>query len=95
MQANGKLSLILDNDHFAAARPITLKSDLSAAHFSLESANPAPHTATLRLSASASGPYIIHTGSATIATLNLADGREVSVPLPVDSRSRSFTIVRK
>jgi hypothetical protein len=94
MLDRGKFSLILDNDHFAASRPITLKSDLSAAGFSLESAAPAAHTAALRFSASASGQYIIRDGSATIATVNLAGGREVVVPLPMEGRSRSFTIAR-
>jgi hypothetical protein len=92
---SGKLSLILDNDQFAADRPITPKSDLSATGFSLESADPAAHTATLHLSASASGPYLIRRGSAVIATVKLAGGREVVVPLPVDSRSRSFAIERE
>jgi len=95
MLDSGKLSLSLDNDHFSASRPITLKSDLSAAGFTLETADPIPHTATLRLSASASGKYFIHSGSSTIATVNLASSREVAVPLPVNGRSRSFIIVKE
>jgi hypothetical protein len=92
MLDRGKLSLILDNDHFVASRPITLKSDLSSVSFSLESANPAAHTATLHLSASASGRYVIRLGSAAIANAILAGEREVAVTLPVDSTSRTFTI---
>jgi Family of unknown function (DUF5695) len=91
---SGKLSLILDNDHFSSSLPITLKSDLSAAGFSLESADPTPHSATLHLSASASGKYLIHSGSSTIATVNLAGGREAVVPLPVENRTSSFIITR-
>jgi hypothetical protein len=95
MLDRGKLSLILDNDHFAASSPITLKSDLSAASFSLESANPAAHTATLRLSASASGQYYIRSGSATIANVILSGDREVAVPIPMEGRSRSFSIAKE
>jgi len=95
MLDNGTLSLILDNDHFAASKPITLKSDLSTAGFWLESADTVAHTATLRIRASASGAYIIRDGSATIATVNLIGGREVTVPLPMQGRSRSFAIARK
>jgi hypothetical protein len=95
MLNTGKFSLVLDTDHFAASRPITLKSDLSAAGFSLESDYAAAHTATLHLSASASGRYVIRFGSAAIATVNLAGDREVEVPLPVDSGSRTFTIDRE
>jgi hypothetical protein len=92
---NGKLMLALDNDHFASTRPIILKNDLSSVGFSLESANPTPHTAALRLSASASGRYLIRNDSAAIATVNLADGRETPVALPVNDQSRSFSIVRE
>jgi hypothetical protein len=92
---SGKLSLILDNDHFAASKPITLKSDLSSAGFSLESDDPSAHTATLRLRSSASGQYVIRDGSSTIATVNLSGGQESVVQLPMDGHSRSFTITRK
>ncbi len=95
MLDNGRLGLILDNDHFSAARPITVKSDLASVDFSLESGNPAAHTATLRLSASASGPYTFRDANGVIATVNLAGGREVVVPLPMEGGSRSFTIARK
>jgi len=91
----GKLSLILDNDHFAAGRPISVKGNLSEAGFSLESDNPAPHTATLHLSASASGAYVIRSGSTTVATVNLAGDREELVQLPVDSHSFAFTVTKK
>jgi hypothetical protein len=95
MLDSGRLSLILDNDHFAAARPIAVKSDLSAAGFTLESANPAAHTATLRLSASAPGQCVIRSATATIATVNLAPGREISVSLPMEGPFRRFTLTRK
>ncbi|HEY3860435.1 MAG TPA: DUF5695 domain-containing protein [Verrucomicrobiae bacterium] len=90
----GTLMLALDNDHFTAGRPITLKGDLSSASFSLESDDPAPHTATLRLSASASGRYSVRRGGTAIATVELQDGRDAVVPLSVDDRRASFTIAR-
>jgi len=95
MLDNGQLSLILDNDHFSASRPIILKNDLSSVDFSLETGNPAAHAATLRLSAFASGQYIVRDAKTIIATVNLAGGREAVVPLPMEDGSRDFTITRK
>jgi Family of unknown function (DUF5695) len=92
---NGKLSLILDNDHFAAGKPIALKGNLSEAGFSLETGNPQAHTATLHLSASASGSYEIRSGKTAITTVNLNGGREMLVRLPVDGRSLAFTVAKK
>jgi hypothetical protein len=95
MLDNGKLSLILDNDHFAAARPITVKSDLSAADFTLESTYWLEHTVTLRLSASTSGQYIVRAGSSVVATVNLTSGLEAVVPLHMTKHFAFFTIARK
>jgi hypothetical protein len=95
MLDSGKLNLVLDNDHFASNSPITLKGDLSAASFSVESANPAAHIATLRLYASAYGQYHVKSGSVTIATVIMAGSREVAVPLPIEGRRRSFSIARE
>ena len=95
MLDNGKLGLTLDNDHFSATTPITLKSDLSTVAFSLESDNPLDHTATLRLSASASGQYVVRAASRVVATADLIDGGEAAVSLPVTNQPASFTIARK
>jgi hypothetical protein len=95
MLDNGKLGLTLDNDHFSATTPITLKSDLSTVTFSLESDNPLDHTATLRLSASASGQYVVRAASRVVATADLIDGGEAAVSLPVTNHPASFTIARK
>jgi hypothetical protein len=95
MLDNGRLNLNLDNDHFAAAQPITVKSDLSAASFFIESAYWLEHTVTLRLSASASGLYTVRAGSSTVADVNLASGREVVVPLHMTKHFASFSIVRR
>src|SRR5579872_5024458 len=52
------VSLIFDNDRFAAGQPITLRDDLSAVRFQLETDNPAPHIVELRV-AGPGGDYLI------------------------------------
>jgi len=96
-QENNKLHLILDNDRFAASQPLVLKADLSEARFQLESDNPSAHSVTLRLSGLASGSYDVLSRNETIATVEVKDGQESLVKLPVvaSARSHSFVISRR
>ena len=91
---NKKLRLILDTDRFAAAQPILLKDDLSALRFTLESDNPTKHVTKLRLSGLAAGSYVLLEGTKTIAGLEIKDGQEsiVEIPVPASDRTKAFTI---
>jgi hypothetical protein len=95
MLADGNLHLIVDTDRFAASQPIRLQSDLSGVTFTLETDNPAAHTARLHLRAP-SGAYTVSDGSGPIATLNLATGQEgtVDLPLQAGTPTKEFTITR-
>jgi len=90
------LHLIVDTDRFAASQPILLQPDLSNAGFTLETDNPASHTARLHLTASTAGSYTVSDGNGTIATLNLAAGQEgtVDLPMPAATATKSFGITR-
>ncbi|HEX7051145.1 MAG TPA: hypothetical protein VF188_13135, partial [Longimicrobiales bacterium] len=93
----GKLDMILERDRFAAARPITLAEDLSEVRFHVESDNPEAHTARLRVAGPA-GRYAVRGGDgAAIAVIEVEDGREAIVALPMGpgTTPRSFGIVRQ
>ena len=92
-----KLHMVLETDRFAASQPIVLKEDFSEVRFRLESDNPASHVARLRLSGLAAGSYVLLDGSRTIAPVDVKDGQEnlVELPLAAGSRSKSFTISRR
>ncbi len=46
---NGNLHLVLDNDNFSSSQPLVLQPDLSQITFTVETAVPSAHTATLHL----------------------------------------------
>jgi hypothetical protein len=64
--------------------------------FTLETENPASHTARLRFSVSIPGTYTVSDDLGTIATLNLQAGQEASVDLPLglNTTTKSFHITR-
>jgi hypothetical protein len=76
------LSLTSDVDRFPAAQPITVKDDLSEIRFRLESDNPAPHAATLLLTA-APGRYRVQADGKTVATIDVTADREAVFEVPV------------
>ena len=92
-----KLHMALDTDRFAAAQPVVLKEDLSEVRFRVESDNAARHVATLRLSVPAPGSYVLRDGDRTLATIEIKDGQETPVELPMDAgaRPKTFTISRR
>jgi len=63
----------------------------------LESDNAANHNARLRVSGLAPGSYAVLSGNFTAATLEIKDGQEslVELPLAAGTRSNSFTIARR
>jgi len=71
-----------------------LREDFSEVRFRLESDNPANHVARLRLSGLAAGSYALLDGSKTIAAVDVKDGQEsiVELPLAAGSPSKSFAI---
>jgi len=94
--ATGKLHLAVDTDLFTASAPLALEPDLSRVSFTLETDNPASHTARMHLSVSAAGSYTVSNGSGTVATLNLQPGIEavVDLPIPANTVAATFTISR-
>ena len=94
---NNKLHLVLDTDRFAASQPIVFKEDFSELRFRLESENPANHNARLRLSGLAPGSYAVLDGGKTVGTVEIKDGQEslVELPLAAGPRSNSFVISRR
>jgi hypothetical protein len=96
MLNNMNLHLIVDTDRFAASEPILLQADLAAATFTIETGNPASHTARLHLTSSVAGTYTVSDSGGTIAMLILQAGQEgtVDLPVPASTATRSFTVSR-
>jgi len=90
----GKLHLVLDNDRFAAGRPITIEEDLSKVQFHLESDNPAAHTARLSLSGLPPGNYKITHDGRPITVLRISKGHTstAELPIPTGGRTTVFAI---
>jgi hypothetical protein len=84
-----KLHLLLDNDRFLAAEPIFLKPDFSQMRFILETDNPDKHAAKLRLSDLLPGKYTISDDKGAIAALDVQDGQECSLELPMEANTKS------
>jgi len=91
----GKLHLTIETDRFVATQPILLNQDFSQVTFTLETENPAAHTARLRFSAP-TGTYTISDSGGTIAMLNVQAGQQYSVNLPVGAgtSTKTFYIVK-
>jgi len=96
MLGDEKVHLILDTDRFLSTQPIVLKEDLSEISFKVESDNSQKHTSTMRVAGLKSGQYSLRLGSKTITAIEVKDGSEINLQLPIesDSRSRSFVLTR-
>ena len=97
MLDTGRLHMVLETDRFAASTPIVLDHDLARVRFHLESGNSAAHTTVLRISGIAAGQYAVRNGhDASVATIEIADGLDAVIELPVGTsrESRSFSIAR-
>ena len=94
---NGNLHVAIDSDRFVSTQPIVLKADLTQISFTLETDNPAAHTARLHLTASTGGSYAISNGSGTLTTLTLTAGQESTydLPIPASSTTATFTITEQ
>jgi len=86
------LHLVVDTDRFAANQPVTLSPDFSQVGFTLETGNPAAHTARLHISSSVAGSYTVSGSAGTIATLALTDGVENTVDLPIAAGATNTVI---
>ena len=93
--AGGRFHMILDTDRFIASQPIALKEDLSEIRFQVESDNPSKHLAPLRLSGLRPGAYELRNDKKLITTLKIEDGKDATVELPVETRSKEFVILRR
>jgi hypothetical protein len=93
---SGRISMILDNDRFAAASPIVFKEDFSEIRFQLESDNPAAHTTTLRISGLSPGKYAARDRGREIVAFDMRPGEATDIELSVKTgTSNDFTIHRR
>ncbi|HWY77119.1 MAG TPA: DUF5695 domain-containing protein, partial [Verrucomicrobiae bacterium] len=96
MLNNGSLHLVIDTDRFAAGQAIGLATDLSQVTFSLETDNPAAHTARMHLISSTTATYTVSNSGGTLGTLNLQAGVEsiLDLPIPAGGSLATFVISR-
>jgi hypothetical protein len=91
-----KLHLVLDRDRFASGEPIVLKEDLSEVRFHLESDNPTRHVARLQLSGVPAGTYVVLAANKTSTEVEIKNGQETVIELPMASSSgNAFTVARR
>jgi hypothetical protein len=91
---SGTLSIVLENDRFASAQPITLKEDLSEIRFQLETDNPSKHVTRLEVSDLPTGKYVVCEGNKSIASFETKSDRKMSIDLPMKAFG-SFAISKK
>ena len=97
----GRLNLISETDRFPAGRPIIVQETLSEICFSLESDNPAPHAAAVRLSGLPPGEYVVSAArrgglKAEHTEIKISAGQETVLRLPMaGSRSQTFLLKRQ
>ncbi|MNC96358.1 hypothetical protein D3C83_137150 [compost metagenome] len=85
----------METDRFVATQPILLNEAFSQVTFTLETENPAAHTARLRFAAP-TGTYTVSDSGGTIAVLNVQAGQQYSVNLPVGAgtTNKTFSITK-
>ena len=96
MLNSGNIHLVVDTDRFANSQNIMLQSDLSQVGFTLETDNPASHSAELHFIASTSGTYTVSNNSGVINTFTAQSGQETAIelPIPAGGGATSFFISR-
>jgi Family of unknown function (DUF5695) len=96
MLNNGSLHLVINTDRFAVGQAIGLATDLSQITFSLETDNPAAHTARMHFISSTTATYTVSNGGGTVGTLNLQAGVEsiLDLPIPAGGSLATFVISR-
>jgi hypothetical protein len=92
----GKLHLESEVARFAGEDSISLRENLSQVRFRLESDNPNDHTATVRILGLPVGGYVVRAGEDELGRLEVGDGGEVVLRLPMnqETRRREFSLAR-
>ncbi|HET7626437.1 MAG TPA: hypothetical protein VFM25_14355, partial [Verrucomicrobiae bacterium] len=94
---NGKFSLLLDNDRFAASRPISFAKDFSEIHFIIETDNPTKHSAKIRIGGLPPGNYTLRTAKNSAGEFSIQTGRTAEINLPMDAGANptAFTVSKR
>jgi hypothetical protein len=82
-----RLDLETSVDRFAREQPITLREDLSAIRFQLQSENPAAHTNTVQLGGLPAGTYRVVMDGQPVTSIELAEGGSASFDVPFNGRA--------
>lgn len=85
-----------ESDRFAADQPIVLREDLTQVRFRLESESAEGHTARIRIKGLPAGSYTIGVGGRALDTVEVREGGEFLIELPVNqgTRETEFSISR-
>ena len=96
MLSTGSLHMESESDRFAADQPIVLREDLTQVRFRLESESAEGHTARIRIKGLPAGSYTIGVGGRALDTVEVREGGESLIELPVNqgTRETEFSISR-
>jgi Family of unknown function (DUF5695) len=96
MLNSGSGHLIIDSDRFVADRGITLKEDFSLLGLTIETDNPASHTARLHVTVPTGGTYTISSDEGNLGILNMQANQEavVDLPIPASTITKTFFLAK-
>lgn len=96
MLNSGSGHLIIDTDRFVGGVGVTLKEDFSLVGVTIETDNPAGHTARLHVSVPTGGTYTISSDEGTLGTVNLQANQEgiVDLPIPASTVTKTFFLAK-
>ena len=94
------LHLVSETDRFPAGKPLVLQETFSQIQFAMESDNPHPHTADVRVSGLVPGWYVVSSGTSgaktVAAEVKITAQQETLLRLPMTgSRSQTFLLKRQ
>jgi hypothetical protein len=94
VRGNQRVHILLDRDGFAKDKPVSFDDSLSVIHFTLENRAAASHDASIRITGLPMGTYQVKAQGHSIQKLEIRDGNEQQLRIPVSASGASVSIER-
>jgi hypothetical protein len=94
MLGKNKMQMALESDRFQAAKPITLREDLTEVRFTLETENPQAHVTKMSFVPPVTGTFNVRGDDGKITPVSVTAGQPAAMelPMPAGTRPHAFII---
>jgi hypothetical protein len=88
------MQMALESDRFQAAKPITLREDLTEVRFTLETENPQAHVTKMSFVPPVTGTFNVRGDDGKITPVSVTAGQPAAMelPMPAGTRPHAFII---